>query len=166
MRSDEEMIRAVTERVQTGAQRKIKKQRLLRRAAAAALAVVLALSAVLGVTLHKSQPTVLPAGVGVGYAFPLSEAQKNRDRINAIAKSDGSYYARLIDMNSVVRGYAVEGKADADSAVTWNGGEVRLSVETENAMNAAYAERRAAEHPAALCGRQRDRASGSAARAV
>ena len=41
---------------------------------AAALAVVLALSAVLGVTLHKSQPTVLPAGVGVGYAFPLSEA--------------------------------------------------------------------------------------------
>lgn len=139
MRSDEEMIRAVTERVQTGAQQKIKKQRLLRRAAAAALAVVLALSAVLGVTLHKSQPTVLPAGVGVGYAFPLSEAQKNRDRINAIAKSDDSYYARLIDMNSVVRGYAVEGRAeDAENPVAWNGGEVRLRVETENAMNAAY----------------------------
>ena len=136
MRSDEEMIHSVTERVQIGAQQKRKQQRLLRRTAAAALAVVLALSAVLGVALHKSKTIVLP--VGVGYAFPLSEAQKNRDRIDAIAKSDDSYYARLIDMNSVVRDYAVEGAADAENDVVWNGGEVRLNVGTENAMNAAY----------------------------
>ena len=124
MRTDEEMTTNVQSRVQSAVRQK--KSRV-RRTAAALLVLALVLSAFGAVKLGRVR--VIRAGIGQGYAYPATEALKNREKIGRIADGSDDYYRRLADSGFLVR--------DVEIDDTAKNGKFRLILTAENTMNAA-----------------------------
>ena len=124
MRTDEEMITRVTDRVHSGTVRKKNRAKAL----AALLVLALVLTAAFG-AVRLGSVRVLRAGIGQGYAYPATEALKNREKIGRIADGSDDYYRRLADSGFLVR--------DVEIDDTAKNGKLRLILTAENTMNAA-----------------------------
>ncbi|MBR5410024.1 MAG: hypothetical protein IK104_05075 [Clostridia bacterium] len=122
MRSDEEMVRGVRERVDAG---RTAKKRRLRGIAAVSLALIIALTAVLGVTLNKKSPVVLPAAIGGGYGFSATTAAEHRAVIENAVKNDAEAMRELMDST-------LTWNLSADGGLRFTGEPVTLHVTATN----------------------------------
>ena len=129
MRSDEEMIRSISSRVQTGREVKQKQQKRLKRLTAGTLAFLLALAAALGVSLGGKKTALLPSGVGAGYGFSMAEAAEHR---NAILRETGGDQTIIREMMDARLNCSVTGVGKTDKQLVYTGDPVRLCVTANN----------------------------------